>query len=170
MRMQGVLLVVGGLIAAKAVAEPAPETHPETQRKKALSQLEGKWTLVAETRDGRPTPEAELKARRMTLHVRSAAISVRSADAVEEVFRMEIDPGDSPRGIELYARGYETIGVQDGKTVRRQVGVELLSRRGIYSLEDDTLKICLVLADESRPTRFTTDGRKNGVLRVYRRD
>jgi uncharacterized protein (TIGR03067 family) len=167
MRFRGLMLMSGCLLAACAGAAEPPKDAPRT---KALAQLEGQWTLVAETRNGQATPTKEVKERRMRLLVQGDMMSVRAPGMEEESFRFEIDPSDSPRAVDLFVRGYERVGVHEGKTVREMVDEELLSKRGIYSLEDDTLKVCLVAAAQSRPTRFNTAGRKNCTLWVLKRD
>jgi uncharacterized protein (TIGR03067 family) len=164
------MFVFGCLLAASAGAADAPKETKQTPRAKALSQLEGQWTLVAENRNGQATPAKEVKERRMTLTIRGDSVTVRAPGTEQENFRIEIDPSDSPRAIDLFVRGYERVGFDGTKIVREMVDEELLYRRGIYSLEDDTLKFCLVEAAHSRPTAFRTAGRKNCTLWVLARD
>lgn len=167
----GLLLGAASAVYRTQAAEPPPAEPPRgTPRAKALAQLDGKWTLVAEERNGRATPAKEVEGRRMALLISGDALVVRAPGAEQDRFRIEIDPSDSPRAVDLYVRGYERVGVREGKVVREMVDEELLSRRGIYSLEDDTLKICLVEAVQSRPTAFRTAGRKNCTLWVLKRD
>ena len=62
--------------------------------------------------------------------------------------------------------GWGTVWAPGYLHEERIVKVETL----IYSLEDDTLKVCLVAAAQSRPTRFNTAGRKNCTLWILKRD
>src|SRR5262245_16749388 len=104
MRFQGLMLVCGCLLATCAGAGAAKPAK-ETPRAKALAQLEGQWTLVAENRNGRATPAKEVKARRMTLIIRGDTVTIRAPGTEQESFRMEIDPSDSPRAVDLFAQG-----------------------------------------------------------------
>lgn len=130
--------------------------------------LQGVWTAVEYDQNGvRPPAEIAVK---MKVAIIGAKIVIKprivaqykpvlSGDKkVEVVFTVEADKSDEvtyklepEKGrIDLVWRG------QRGETK---------TTKGVYLLEDDTLKICFALADKNRPKKFP-DAPKTGLVRM----
>jgi uncharacterized protein (TIGR03067 family) len=112
--------------------------------------LRGQWTIVSGEVGGRPDPET--KGLRMTFAGNRFAVSSR----VEVLLNgnMRLDPTTEPKAVDVFF----TEGPNKGKT-----------RRGIYALEGDDLKMCYSEFGMERPKEFTTISGTGHFLFFYRR-
>ena len=125
-----------------APAPPAPDD---------AAQLQGKWKPVSAKGAGQEAPAEELGKVRFVIE--GNKLSIRGEDRPDEAFSFTLDPTKLPKEIDLTALNKE------GKpsilrTTSNDPGTKDV-RKGIYSLEGDTLKICI--ADDhttARPTDF----------------
>jgi uncharacterized protein (TIGR03067 family) len=126
------LLVVVGFVALLA-AEPAKDD---------LKKLQGTWTMAELEINGKPVPEEKLKG--TTLVIKDDKYIIKVKDKTFET-AFKLDASKDPKGIDMF--------FPDGANAPK-VG------KGIYSVADDTFKMCRAqAAGQDRPRDFaTTDG------------
>ncbi len=119
--------------------------------KNELRKFQGSWRIVSVEASGKKLPEEDFK--EVVLILEGDRHTTRNgADRYSGTFA--IDPGKKPKRIDfLYDDGPEK-----GKTAR-----------GIYEFDGDTLKICLGLAGQERPTEFTSKPGSRHFLEVLKR-
>jgi uncharacterized protein (TIGR03067 family) len=100
-------------------------------------QLAGTWTCVSATVDGRPLPEATVKQLRLTL----TTDRYKTEKGTEVLFdsTYTIDSSKNPKEINIVG----TEGDLAGKAAQ-----------GIFSLQDDALRICYTMPGKQRPAAF----------------
>jgi uncharacterized protein (TIGR03067 family) len=126
---------------------PAPGRTDEASTK-ALGALQGTWTVVSLETEGKATSFPENPPRWV---IKDNKVLY----AGKELAVLSIDANTKPRSIDL--------AFQKPKRVYE----------GIYSLEDDTLKICVNRETEGvkqRPVGFATEGKPELRLLVFKRD
>jgi uncharacterized protein (TIGR03067 family) len=126
----------------------------EEATKKDLEQIQGTWRLVSREKDGKADAADTIKdflmineGNKFTFKGTSGAGATKGTftlDATKKPKAMDRTPGDGP---------------QKGKTLL-----------GIYSLEGDTLKICVSLAGKERPGEFATAPKSGLLLSVFKRE
>jgi uncharacterized protein (TIGR03067 family) len=117
---------------------------------KELAKLQGTWVVVAAERNGKKSPEEELKEVKPTLIIKgtklTSSFQKNGKDFSDDTGSFKIDPTTKPKSIDL--TGFPA----PGKTFK-----------GIYEVTADTLKICI--GDEERPKTFVSKkDSKTGVL------
>jgi uncharacterized protein (TIGR03067 family) len=149
----GAVVVVGVLVFLSkwSPQDGGPGAKPDDTRKDEES-LQGVWQLVALEQDGKPATTAELKEikdRRLT--VKGDQMS-HGIPGVTFKGSFKLDAGKKPKAIDLT----DASGSDKART-----------SLGIYSLEDDTLKMCLDVIGRDRPTEFK--GGKGIVIMTFKR-
>jgi uncharacterized protein (TIGR03067 family) len=126
------LAVVAGFLGS--LGAPVPK-----QDAKDNEALQGTWIVVSAIADGKPRDE--IKGEKIIFKDGNITVTSRGK---EEKGTYKLDPGKKPRTIDL------THENKQGKT-------ETIA--GIYTLEGDTLKICIGgKPGDARPTDFKTEG------------
>lgn len=117
-----------------------------------LKKLEGAWSLVAASERGQDAPKEIVGKIGMHFTFAGSKITVKLAGRDKpEQGPVTIDPTKNPKEIEF----------KTGDT----------PLRGIYALDGDTLKMCLVKdKDSKRPTDFTTAQDNKQAVFVFKRD
>ena len=136
--------------AAKNSATAATDAHEEAVRREKKN-LIGVWKLVScETEYGK-VPEAILKGEvvRWTITDSTIASTVEKEDKGEDKYTL--DPTTNPKAIDL-------IDKQGHRTP------------GIYSLDDDTLKVCIDEGSEERPKVFASKPDTHLSVSVFKRE
>jgi len=129
MLAKGVLFLVVGLFVGAA---------DKDDQDKTAKALEGKWNVVAGEEGGKKAAASDLKD--ATVTIRGTGLTVHKAGRDEEM-TFAIRKGGNRGEIDFTL----TAGPDKGKT-----------SKGIYSLEDDTLRITYAPPGEERPKEFST--------------
>jgi uncharacterized protein (TIGR03067 family) len=138
-------LAVGLLIAA---ADPKDDAA-----KKDLEKFQGKWTLISAERDGKKTPQKEVKKIKLTIQANKFILQKDSVVISEGTFTLE--PTREPKEID------ETITTGPNK------GKIFLA---IYEIDDAHHQICFAAAGKKRPTAFSSKPGSGHLLQVWRRE
>ena len=138
------LLAVGCFLLATNAAQ-------DDLAKKEISSLQGIWQSVSREEDGEAMPEEKVKANKLTIKDNKWTFDdgIGQPGAVEVT--VKLNPSKKPK--ELAAT---PVLDKEGKDFH-----------GIYSIEGDTLKICVTEPGAKRPTEFK--GGKGVVLIVFAR-
>ena len=119
--------------------------------KKDLEKFQGKWSLISAERNGKKTPEEEVK--KIKLTIQGNKFVLRKDGVIVSEGTMTLDARKKPRTID------ETITAGPNKN-------KIFS--AIYEIVDEQHKICFSGAGKKRPTAFSSS---NGqLLQVWRRD
>ena len=121
--------------------------------KEDLKKLEGTWIVVAREERGVESPKEVLDKIEMRFTFTGTKVTLKISKQIEksEDGPFTIDSTKKPKQIDM-------------KTGKIEV-------RGIFSLEGDTLKLCLVMdKDAKRPTDFTTAKDNGHGLLVLKRE
>jgi RNA polymerase sigma factor (sigma-70 family) len=141
-----------GLIRLATAGEPAgPEfarglQPPPRQDNAATADqktLQGTWTVVAVTENGRDVPEAEVKNRNSQFVFVGNKVTIPIRDGMRE-FAYKLDPTQKPRHIDLVFEG--------------------VTSKGLYVLDAGTLKICVAKDGDERPADLAAPRDSNRVL------
>ena len=117
-------------------AQPAAEE----QAKKDLERIQGTWIMQALEINGKDVPVDRLDG--AVLIVKGDEYRTKIKDKELPGFRLKLDPSKDPKAVDM-------IKSMPGG------GEEVI--KGIYTFENDTLKICRGLtADQERPKQFAT--------------
>lgn len=138
------------LIAANLLLSgDAPKEDPVKQE---LEKLQGAWIIVANTQEGKETPESLRERKRYTIKRDHYSVSFKGAEKPLLEFRIKLDPTSKPKTIDM-------VGLKTDKV--------LLA--GLYELDGDTLTICVPVGTGDRPRSIKSDaGSKSGII-VYKR-
>jgi uncharacterized protein (TIGR03067 family) len=114
--------------------------------------LEGSWTCVSAVVNGKPLPDATVKLLRLNL----TKDQYKTVKGNETLFESSytLEPSRNPPHINIVG----TEGDLKGK--------EAL---GIYSLAQDTLKICYTMPGKQRPTAFASGAGSEAYFMVWKR-
>jgi RNA polymerase sigma factor (sigma-70 family) len=120
-----------GLTASQSIPkDPAAAKGPAkvgaADAEREAKALEGAWVVVALEANGRKATPEEVKGMRWT--VRGGEVTATDPDGGTDKLSIRLDPGKSPKEIDLVALG----GPNKGQTAA-----------GIYQLDDGKLRICL---------------------------
>jgi uncharacterized protein (TIGR03067 family) len=138
---------MNALVALVAASLLVAADAKDDDIKKELEKLEGEWVVVENEKDGEKATAENIKGSGLTF--KGDKLTMR--DKGEEVgIAFKLDLSKKPKTIEL------------------TLGMNIV--RGIYSLDGDTLKLCVHLGrpDSKFPTEFT--GMKGYSLAVLKRE
>src|SRR5205807_1198901 len=107
--------------------------------KKEMEKLQGTWMFDSYEENGKKTPPADLKEKRIFFG--SNQFIIKQGEELLQVGSLKLDPIDGHRDIDATV----AAGPHKGNTMR-----------GIYSLKDNTLKVCIDPEGNERPKEFKT--------------
>jgi RNA polymerase sigma factor (sigma-70 family) len=111
--------------------------------------LQGTWTVIAVTENGREVAEAEVLNRNSQFVFAADKVTIPIRDGKRE-FSYQLDPSQKPRHIDL---------VFDGVT-----------SKGVYAFDAGSLKICVAKDGDERPADLTAPNASNRVLVVLKKN
>lgn len=121
--------------------------------KKDLEKFQGKWSLISAQRDGKKTPEEEVK--KITLTIQgNKFLLYKDAEVISEG-TFTLDPAKKPKEIDETA----TAGPNKGKTFL-----------AIYEIDEEHHKICFASPGKKRPTAFSSEPGSGHLLQVWKRE
>ncbi|HEX3146595.1 MAG TPA: TIGR03067 domain-containing protein [Gemmataceae bacterium] len=123
---------------------------PDKTATKDEDRFQGEWTMVSLEVQGKKLADAEIKEYRLT--IKGDQWSVTNGVANGTDFKFKLDASKSPKSIDMSTK----------------IDGEERASKGIYKLEDDTLTMCRIVAQNKRPTEFKTTDRE-GILVVWKR-
>jgi uncharacterized protein (TIGR03067 family) len=130
-----------------AKAKPAGDAKKEKER------LQGTWTVVTIAKEENSEHDAEDS----QMVISGDEFTMKQGDQVLAKGKFKLDPSKSPKAIDLEIAESSKEG-DNGKTAL-----------GIYALDGDSLKICLVPPGETdRPQKFTAAAEKRIVFTLKR--
>lgn len=136
------ILMAAGLVAADPPAEDAA--------KRDLGRIQGTWQGVAMEVDGKPAPAYMVAV--LTIVFKGDTLTFVFAEPGARNFTYKLDPTTKPAGIDVTAAEGKFKGETD---------------KGVYSLDGDTLKICIGKGDR-RPKELKAGARE--ALYVLKRE
>ena len=117
--------------------------------KKELERLQGEWTLVSATRDGKDMPAERVKGYKNT--VKGDRFTISSEGKTAEEGTLKLNPDKKPKEVEFnLAEGEKTA-------------------LGIYELNGDTYKLCYAPPGKGRPKEFSAKEGTGHTLSVWQR-
>jgi uncharacterized protein (TIGR03067 family) len=151
-----ILLSVGLVVTGFGRSEIRGDEQEEDAFKKELKALAGTWKPISSETDGNKAPEERLKDSRMIRDETGKVVGKRGDMVMLEGMVKKIEATKKPKTMDTLV----TAGELKGKTIQ-----------GIYELEGDTLKVCVVLPDRGeRPTEFSGKAGSGCSLTVYKRE
>jgi uncharacterized protein (TIGR03067 family) len=120
--------------------------------KEELKKLQGSWEIELQEEDGKTLSDKDLKGR--TLCIGGSLFLVRHNASLIHLGKMKIDVSRSPKTLNAMVEK----GNREGDILP-----------GIYSLDGDTLKICLNMDGDGRPNQFKAAAKTGFVLMVCKR-
>ena len=139
----GVLPVL--LLVTASVCADVPK---DTEVKKDLEKLQGKWTVASIDENGKSAPAEEVAKYEIT--IKNDLFTIKVKDEATKQLRFKLDPSQKPAVIDL------TPNDKKEKNVL-----------GIYKIDGDTLTICATDENKERPTEFSAT--KGVALLVLKR-
>ena len=134
------------LLTAALIAAAPAEGQPKEEKA-----IQGTWTVVSREFVGKKTPDADLRALKVTIDENFLTLDDGQK---KEKHAYKLDPSRKPKAIDLTKTGIE--------------GRE--TTLGIYELDGDTLKLCWSEKDpDHRPTRFAGDEDSGQTVVVLKR-
>jgi RNA polymerase sigma factor (sigma-70 family) len=133
----------------KSAPAPVAKAPADDAAAKELKALAGTWRVVKLANERGEAPPAALEKMRWVV-TGDEVVGSDEEGATSGKFKMKIDPGATPKGIDL---------ISDGKTMP-----------GIYELTGDTWTVCVCdvrAADKGRPKEFAA-GRDTGLIVLTR--
>ncbi len=116
-----------------------------------LKAMEGTWRVESVEAGGKPVESEDLQ--NLELTISGDRYSVKTKDGMD-MGTLKLDETQNPRTMDAT----KTEGLDAGKVVK-----------AIYTIEGDTLKVCVVPDGGERPTEMKTKDGEKAVLIVYRR-
>lgn len=142
-RILAVLLVVSGVSWADPPSEDAG--------KKDLAMMQGDWNMVSMVRDGKPIPDADVRATSRTVQGNQYRV-LRSGNVIGKG-TFKIDATKKPKTIDFSPESADNDQVM----------------LGIYEFDGDNFKLCYAPGGKDRPTAFSSKDGEGQTLSVYRR-
>lgn len=121
----------------------------KTEREK----LEGTWLVTAATDNGVEMEADQVKGIKVVFSGDEFSATDGTVTVMKGTFTL--DPGKKPKAMDLKS----TVGRHKGQTVL-----------GVYELDGDTLRLCLVAPKEKRPEKLESTLDNSGMLLVCKRD
>jgi uncharacterized protein (TIGR03067 family) len=119
---------------------------------KTSDDLIGTWTCVSAVVDGKPLPPEIVSSLRLTLTENRYKTEKASEVLFDSTY--SIDTTREPNEIDMLGTEGELTGKQ---------------ARGIFSVENETLRICYTMPGMNRPTRFESDRGSKASTIVWKR-
>jgi uncharacterized protein (TIGR03067 family) len=153
-------------------------------RRNDPNNIQGTWTIQAIEFDGKAVPAEEIKNAKVVITA-DKIIMTKGAESKEETYKL--DPGQSPRGIDLTvtiehrAGEFTHVATKIGEKAPAKkstpppaiegklLGYETKNAKGIYALEGDTLKICVNMENGERPKEFSSKPGLNQFVMTLKR-
>ena len=143
-----VLVLAVGLLVG---ADGADKKEAKADKDK----MQGTWEVVSAERMGKAMPDPK----EHKLVIEGDTLAVQRGDKVMFKGKFKLDPAQKPRTLDL------EITEGGGEKYKGKVS------RGIYVVDGDTLKWCNAEPGvEDRPNQFATNGEKNHMLIVLKRE
>ena len=117
--------------------------------KKELDRFQGEWVYVSSEKDGKKTPEEELKG--VVRTIKGDQYTLSKGDKVLARGTIKVDPSKKPATID----------------VMRSDGDRALL--GIYEFDGDTQKVCLAAPGKDRPREFSAKEGSGNTLTVWKK-
>lgn len=130
------------LVAFSTLASVALADEKEDKAKADAASLKGEWQVTSAESDGQPLDARKLPKWKLVF----TADKVKGLKKGDEV-AFELDPTKKPKEIDLLERGEVAV-------------------KAIYELEGDTLKVCWLKDNATRPTEFAST---KGTLATFSR-
>jgi uncharacterized protein (TIGR03067 family) len=143
------MTILGLLVAGLAIA---PRAAGQEITKKELEKLQGTWLFESYEENGKTTPPADLKDKRIFFGANQFII--KNGEELLQVGSLKLDPIDGHRDIDATV----VAGPYKGNTMR-----------GIYSLKQNVFKVCMDPEGNERPKEFKTTPDSGLYLAVYKR-
>jgi uncharacterized protein (TIGR03067 family) len=123
--------------------------QPPTSEKEDLKRMQGKWYLVGGHLEGKKVGENEAAALDWAFAIQANRVTKFIKGQIQESYSLSLDPTKSPKEVDMV----QLDGLAKGAKIR-----------GIFAVEDDTLKFCLRERFNGRPGKF---GAREGSEDVY---
>ena len=130
----------------------APCAGGQSISKKELEKLQGTWSFESYEEDGKPAAPESFKEKRIFFG--GSQFIVKKGDELLQIGALKLDPVDGRRDIDATI----LAGPQKGTTMR-----------GIYSLKENILKVCIDPEGNDRPKEFKTTAGSGLYMAVYKR-
>lgn len=155
-----VLLLTLGLLASGTLSLAADDKK-DAKVKEELKKLQGNWKAVSMQMGTDKAPEQVLA---------QAAFEIKDNKMIEKGHKssteIAIDPTSDPKMIDM--TGEVSVSQRNRKTGKQEVTKRKETTKGVYTLEDDKLTICLNTDPKGdRPSAI--QGGKGLVLAVFKR-
>src|SRR5437773_1028401 len=144
MKLRG--LIVVGLVLAFGAVKAADDADKDKEK------LQGAWQPISAIEKGKEQSKEDLKERKITF--KGDKITVKHGEKVHDV-TFKLDPSKKPKEIDVTGKD------DDGKD---------RMMKGIYELNDDTLKVCLDMEGGDRPSKFDSPEGSNLIFVTLKRD
>ena len=151
------------ILAAVAGCLLAPLSPQDGKVKTDKDAMQGKWKMVAGQSEGKKLRFSDEELHMMKLHIKGNLFIVEyppgdvfgSKVVTWREHEFTLDESKKPKTIDCIGRNKEDRGKK---------------ALGIYSLEDNRLRICFSEDGKTRPTDFTTKKGSGRMLNVYERE
>jgi uncharacterized protein (TIGR03067 family) len=152
MRASGVAMFVmlGLFIACLAIAAD----EDEAAVKKDLKELEGTWTLVSGTRDGKRLSDEEVKQTKITFEGDKFVFPNASGIGTSPKGTIQVFPSKNPKWMDSTATT---------DTAKGEISL------GIYEFAGDDYRVCFAPPGKDRPKEFASTPGSGHNLQVWRR-
>jgi uncharacterized protein (TIGR03067 family) len=156
----GVSLCLG---CGKSEPPSAGKSAPSVAAKSDQESIQGTWALESVESNGKSAPAEDIKNRKVSFTGdRVAFLSVHDGKEAKWELIFKLDPSTKPKGFDMEED------IQKTKEMYAKKGIPVVgvyAVLGIYSLEGDTLKICLAPPRAQRPKEFTSQNQDLFVLK-----
>jgi len=126
--------------------------HARDEAAKESEKLAGTWQTTSAVNEGEKMPDEQ--ASRIVLVFTGEKFEVSNGGKSMMKGTFTIDPSKTPKTIDMKS----TSGKHQGKTTP-----------GIYELDGDSLKICMVPPDEQRPKKLNDTAKNGGMFMMCKR-
>ncbi|MCI0463557.1 MAG: TIGR03067 domain-containing protein [Gemmataceae bacterium] len=140
------------VLTPAAGLQPQPDSPRARAAKKELQHFQGTWQFESLEENGKKAPAADLKER--TFFVGANVFMVRRGNTILQAGELQVDPAKTPKTVNALVK----LGQHKGEVML-----------GIYTLDGDTLKVCLDIEGQERPKEFKTTPGSQRLLAVYKR-